>query len=290
MKTNVTVEKTLLEPGKSKGLLEVFSRYYLLKLLVHKELRARYRGSVLGMLWSYAKPAMQFIIFYFALGVFLQMNKSIENYAIYLFSGVVLINYFSEVFGNCTRSVVGNAPLVKKIYLPRELFPVSSVFVGISHFLPQVLVLVVGALIYGWVPTVWSIIAMILGFIIVTILALGVGLFFAAINVLFRDAENFVDIILMIVTWICPVLYSWHNVYDVFGGTIYWKLYQFNPLAPAIELFHDAFWTPTLSSGVADNPPAMWQWAILGLVTSIVFLLIGELVFRKLDKRFAQEL
>lgn len=56
-----------------------------------------------------------------------------------------------------------------------------------------------------------------------------------------RDAENFVDIILMIVTWICPVLYSWHNVYDVFGGTIYWKLYQLNPLAPAVELFHDAF-------------------------------------------------
>ncbi|QPK94535.1 ABC transporter permease [Actinomyces sp. zg-332] len=281
--------KNLAEPGKSKGLLEVFSRRYLLKLLVHKELRARYRGSVLGMLWSYAKPAMQFTVFYFALGVFLKMNRAVDNYAIYLFSGVIMINYFSEVFGNCTRSVVGNAALVKKIYLPRELFPVSSVFVGIAHFLPQLVVLLVGALIYGWVPTFSSILALILAFSIVTIFALGLGILFAALNVLFRDAENFVDIILMITTWICPVLYSWHNVYDVFQGTVYWKLYQLNPLAPAVELFHEAFWSPTLSTP-SDNPARMWEWGLIALVTSFIFLIIGELVFRKLDKRFAQEL
>ena len=140
----------LTEPGKGKGLLEVFKRVYLLRLLVHKELRARYRGSFLGMLWSYVKPAIQFIVFYFALGVFLQMNRAIENYSIYLFSGIILMNYFTEVFANCTRSVIVNAPLVKKIYLPRELFPVSSVIVGIVHFLPQLLVLVLGALLYGW--------------------------------------------------------------------------------------------------------------------------------------------
>lgn len=288
MDSNTAYSSPLAEPGRGKGLLEIFSRRYLLTLLVHKELRARYRGSILGMLWSYAKPAMQFIIFYFALGVFLQMNRSIENYAIYLFSGVVIINYFSEVFGNCTRSVVWNATLVKKIYLPRELFPVASTFVGIAHFLPQVLVLLCGALVYGWRPTLGSIVAFILGFFIVTIFALGMGLFFASINVLFRDAENFVDIILMIATWICPVLYSWRNVYNVFGDSWLWKLYQLDPLAPAVELFHHAFWGQTLN--ISDNPPQMWKWGFIALAVSIVFLLIGELVFRKLDKRFAQEL
>lgn len=232
---------------------------------------------------------MQFVIFYFVLGTFLGMNRAIENYAIYLFSGVVLLNYFSEVFGNCTRSVTGNAALVKKIYLPRELFPVSSVFVGIAHFLPQVLVLILGALAYGWVPTIWSFVAIILAFVVVTLFALGLGLWFASMNVLFRDAQNFVEIILMFTTWICPVLYSWHNAYDAFGGGIFWKIYQANPLAPAVELFHDAFWTPTLT-GPPDNPAKMWEWALVGLVTSIIVVIIGELIFRKLDKRFAQEL
>lgn len=278
----------LTEPGKGMGLLEVFSRRYLLSLLVHKELRARYRGSILGMLWSYAKPAMQFVIFYFALGVFLQMNKAIENYAIYLFSGVVIINYFSEVFGNCTRSVVWNATLVKKIYLPRELFPVSSMFVAMAHFLPQVLVLLCGALLYGWTPTPLGVLAFVMGFLIVTVFALGLGLFFASVNVLFRDAENFVDIILMIATWICPVLYSWRNVYDVLGDSWMWKLYQLDPLAPAVELFHYAFWGATIT--VADHPVSMWKWAIVALLSSFIVLLIGELVFRKLDSRFAQEL
>ena len=279
----------LTEPGKGKGLLEVFKRVYLLRLLVHKELRARYRGSFLGMLWSYVKPAIQFIVFYFALGVFLQMNRAIENCSIYLFSGIILMNYFTEVFANCTRSVIVNAPLVKKIYLPRELFPVSSVIVGIVHFLPQLLVLVLGALLYGWFPTIHSMAYLILGFVIITIFALGLGLFFAALNVLFRDAENFVDIILMIATWVCPVLYNWQNVYNAASGGIIWKLYQLNPMSPAVELFHNVFWTSTLSVPT-ENPPHMLIWSAIALVTSIIILIIGELVFRKLDKRFAQEL
>ena len=81
---------------------------------MRKETRVRYRGSVLGWLWSYVRPLTQFIVFFLALGIFLQQNQRIENYAIYLFSGLIVINFFNEAFGNGTRSIVDNAPLIKK--------------------------------------------------------------------------------------------------------------------------------------------------------------------------------
>ncbi|EEH63800.1 ABC-2 type transporter [Gleimia coleocanis DSM 15436] len=284
-----------VRPGRSKGLLEVFQKQYLLSLLVHKELRVRYRGSVLGMLWSYAKPAVQFLVFYFAIGMFMGMNRNIENYVIYMFAGVVAINFFTEIFNNDTRSVVWNTPLVKKIYLPRELFPVASAWVAFIHFIPQLVILTVGALIAGWRPGIIEFGVFIYAFFIVTVFALGLGLLAGALNVFFRDAENFVELMLMVATWSSPVLYKWSMVQHALGADSWlWTLYQLNPLTVVVELFHYVFWAPTLpadSAAKADiMPPDMWFWAGIAGVTAVVTLLIGELVFRKLDPRFAQEL
>ena len=139
-------------PGQDAGWLNPFLERFLLNLLVRKELRVRYRGSVLGMVWSYVKPAVQFLVFYLAMGVFLELNKGTPAYAVYLFSGIVVVNLFGEVFGNATRSITGNSALVSKIYMPSQLFPWASMLVALVHFLPQLLVLVVGALLNGWLP------------------------------------------------------------------------------------------------------------------------------------------
>ncbi|MDU7516957.1 MAG: ABC transporter permease [Varibaculum cambriense] len=205
----MSVSTDFTRPGTSHGLFEVVRKQYLLQLLVHKELRVRYRGSILGMLWSYAKPATQFLVFYFAIGVFMGMNRNITNYVVYMFAGVVAVNYFSEIFGNCTRSLVQNQDLVKKIYLPRQLFPVSSVWVAFVHFVPQVVILIIGSLIFGWRPGINNLLAVLLAFVVLTIFSLGLGLLGGAFNVLYRDAENFVDLILMVATWASPVLYKW---------------------------------------------------------------------------------
>lgn len=281
-------------PGESSGLLEVFQQPFLTRLIVHKELRARYRGSIFGMLWSYAKPLTQFLVFYFAIGVFMRMNQQIENYVIYMFSGVVLVNYFSEIFGNATRAVAGNAPLVKKIYLPRELFPMSALWVALVHFLPQVVVLLLGALIFGWTPSLTGIAAILLAFIIVSAFALGLGLFSGALNVFYRDAENFVDLILMVVTWVSPVLYTWAMVHEALtshGLTWLWWIYQANPMTVAVELFHYGFWQATLSSEhSAALTPNMLIWTGIALALSFACVIIGEIYFRRVDSRFAQEL
>ena len=281
-------------PGHSSGLIEVIRQPYLNSLIVHKELRQRYRGSIFGMLWSYAKPAVQFLVFYFAIGVFMRMNQQVENYVIYMFSGVTLINYFSEVFGNATRSVNGNSALVKKIYLPRELFPISALWVGFVHFVPQVVILLVGALIMGWAPSILGILAILVGFVIVSLFALGLGLFASAINVFYRDAENFVDLLLMMATWISPVLYTWSMVHDVLAsrlGGVLWYAYQANPMTVAVELFHYGFWDATLPAGTGGTVPSnMPAWGIIAMLASALTVVLGELTFRRMDAKFAQEL
>ncbi len=286
---SATVDAGFVRPGRGQGLWDAVRHPYLLKLLVHKELRVRYRGSALGMLWSYVKPAVQFAVFYFAVGVFLGMNRQVPNFALYLFSGIVAINFFNEAFGNATRAIVGNSALVKKIYLPRQLFTASSVYVAGVHFVPQLVVLVVGALIVGWRPSLLQLAAGVGGFAILVVLSTGLGLLFGAVNVLVRDAENIVDLIAMVVSWTSPVLYHWSNVAAVLGTGPGWVLYQLNPLTPAIELFHYCFWAPT-QGVVYEGPPDLRMWALIAALTSVVILVIGEAVFRRLDGRFAQEL
>jgi len=287
--------EALQTPGRGSGFVDLFRSRFLLKLLVAKELKVRYRGSVLGLLWSYVKPGVQFIVFYIALGVFLGLERSpgnpegLSNYAIYLFSGIVLINFFTEALGNASRSIVGNGGLIKKIYLPRQLFPVASVWVSGVHFVPQILILMVACLFSGWRPGVLQLAAAVGGFVIVALLATGLGLLFGAVNVYFRDAENLVDMLLMIATWASPVLYSWTMVQRQLGETFF-NIYQLNPITVGVETFHYAFWLPTTDGAEAIPPHLLSMWLPIGLAISGLVLLAGQLVFRRLEGRFAQEL
>jgi len=285
----------LTRPGQGRGLLDVLDRRFLLKLIVRKELRVRYRGSVLGMAWTYVKPAVQFFVHFFAMGVIMAQRETVPNFAVYLFSGIVVMNFFGEGFLNATRSILWNAPLINKIYLPRELFPVASLWVSAVHFFPQFLVLLVAALVTGWQPTVTEVAAGVLGFVIVALLALGLGLLFGAVNVFFRDAENLVELIVMVATWASPVLYPWVLVYDNLPRWL-WTVYMANPLTAAVQLFHYAFWYGTtgrpelLANGNAPMAPDLWQWAALATTVALAFVVVGQLVFKRLEGRFAQEL
>lgn len=283
-------------PGQDAGWLNPITERFLLHLLVKKELRVRYRGSVLGMVWSYVKPAVQFAVFYIALGVFLQLSKGDPAYAVYLFSGIVVINLFGEVFGNATRSITSNAPLVTKIYLPGELFPWSSMIVALVHFVPQVVVLLVGALLFGWTPSVLEIGAFLIGMLILVVFTVGLGMLTAALNAAFRDVENFVDLIVMVATWLSPVLYRIALVQEALGGTILYWLYALNPLTIVVELFHTAFWRHLPSTMqihaqdpafASSDPTGLW-W--LGLIIAVATFALGTVVFERSKRRFAQEL
>jgi ABC-2 type transport system permease protein len=282
----------LVRPGSGRGLLDVYGDRFLLKLLVRKEIKVRYRGSVLGLMWSYVKPLVQFLIYFVALGIFLNLQRGTPNYAIYLFAGIVLVNFFTESLSNATRSIVDNRDLIRKIYLPRELFPVSTVWVSAAHFLPQLLVLIGACLVVGWTPSILQLAAVGLIFLMVAVLATGLGLIFGAINVYFRDSENIVDMIVMVVTWASPVLYVWSMVERVMGPW-FW-VYQLNPMTVAVEVFHWAFWEPTLKADqlVGDvMPPDLFTlWLPVAIVITLIVLFLGQFTFRRLAVHFAQEL
>jgi ABC-2 type transport system permease protein len=292
---STTSTSDLTTPGLGRGLGDIRQSNFLLKLLVRKELKVRYRGSVLGLLWSYVKPGVQFVVFYVALGVFLGLERSarnpdgLANYAVYLFSGIVLINFFSEALGNAARSIVMNGNLIKKIYLPRELFPIASVWVSAVHFFPQLVVLVVGCVFAGWHPSFLQLLAAVAGFVIVGLLATGLGLLFGAANVYFRDSENLVDMLLMVATWASPVMYAWSMVEEKLGSTAF-AIYQANPITIGVELFHYAFWFPTTDGSVSMPPNLFSLWLPVGLVVAVVIIMLGQFTFRRLEGRFAQEL
>lgn len=277
-------------PGRSKGLLDVPRYLYLLDLLVKKEVRVRYRGSWLGMAWTYVKPLTQFIVFYVAMGIFMGMGRGggIQNYPVYLFSGIIIANLFVEAFSNCTRSILSNSGLIQKIYLPRELFPLASLRVALVHFFPQVVVLVAGTLILGWRPDFKGLIIALFGFLSVCIFAFGLGLFFGAINVFYRDAENITDLVAMIAVWLAPCFYTWTMVSAHVPSWVL-ELYLANPISIAVESFHRGFWF-----GGTDQTflfAGDWSLRILeSLLISFIVLLIGEFTFRRLEGRFAQEL
>lgn len=277
-----------VQPGRGGGLADVVERRYLLSLLVRKEVQVRYRGSVLGWAWSYVKPAAQFAVFFVALGIFLQLNQSQVNYAIYLFSGIILINLYVEAFSNSTRSLVDNGALIKKIYLPRELFPVASTIVALVNFLPQVVILFAVCLVVGWAPVPLQVLGILLGIAIVVILAIGLGMLFGAANVSFRDSQNLVDLIVMVVVWASPVLYPFTQVQQVLPEWLL-VIYRLNPITSAVELFHAGFWYPT-TGGEGSVPDDLFLYGAIALGTALLTLVLGQLVFKRLEGRFAQDL
>jgi ABC-2 type transport system permease protein len=292
--TTATVQPAV-EPGRGAGLLDVVRHRFLLRLIVRQELRVRYHGSVLGLFWSYIKPGVQFAVYFFALGVFLRLNDNLEDFAVYLFSGLVLLSFFGEAFGNAARSIVRNAPLVNKIYLPRELFPVATTYVAAIHLLPQVVVLFLGALVAGWTPSAGALFSAALGFSLVAVLVTGLGLLMAALNVYFRDVENIVDLILIVIVWLSPVLYPWSFAREQLGGGWAEQLYLGNPLTIAAQLFQRAFWFPG-ATGTPELPavdnliPDLFARGGIALVASFGVLALGQLAFSRLEGRFAQEL
>lgn len=293
-------------PGQSHGLIDVFRWRYLLTLLVRTGVTTRYRNSVLGWVWSYVRPTAQFLVFWVVLGIFMNLDR-VPNYAVYLFSGIVVINLFSEGFKNATTSIVGNAALVRKVFLPRQLFAVSAVLVSFVHFLPQVALLMLICLLMGWGAhvSVFGILAILAGMAIVMVFSLGLGLFFGAVNVRFRDAENIVELMLLLATWASPVLYAWTMLEDAVVEKLGWPhwivdLYMLNPITQGVELFHYAFWRPA-SQGIVNAvgyagetltpvPPGLAVNTLWTALIAVGTLFLGQFVFRRVEGKFAQDL
>lgn len=275
-------------PGASRWLLDVFSYRQLLGLLLKKGTSTRYYGTFLGWAWSYVRPALQFAMYYFVIGEVFGMRRGMELFALYIFSGIVILNFFRDALGSSTNSITGSGTLIKKIYLPRELFPVASVASTFIHFLPQVILLVVISAIFGWRPSWINLLYIFTAIAIVFVFVLGLGLFFSAVNVVFRDAKNIVSVMAMFSMWTSPVIYSHEMIRDVLPAWIY-NLYMVNPVTVSVELFHSAFYREVMP-GQVSAPDYMLTNTLAGIGMAIGTLLLGQVVFRRLEGDFAQDL
>lgn len=283
----------LVAPGRGGGLLEVARRRYLLRLVVRRELRRRYQGSLLGLGWSYVRPAVNFCVYFFVVGIFLRMAKVVPAFPVYLFSGMVLVNFFTETLTTATWSIIGNRALVQKVYLPREVFPVASMLVSLVHMIPALVILLIGAALAGWWPAPLALGSAVLALAIVIILALALGLMFAAANVFFRDFGQVVDILTIVIPWTTPMVYRWIAVKRS-ASALGLQMYLANPVATAVSLFQRAFWWPTTGRpfrpGDQRFPDHLTLRGLIALGAAVVLLGIGQLVFRRVQWRFAQEL
>lgn len=279
-------------PGRGQGILDVFRYHYLLRLLIGRSTSVRYRNSVLGWFWSYVRPTVQFLVYFLVVGQILGLHRAVEAFPLYLFSGIVVVNLFNEAFGAATRSVTENKALVRKIYLPRELFPIAAIVGSFIHFLPQLAVLIVVSLLFGWLPSLMSIGLMLGGLVLVMTFIAGIGLFFSAVNVRFRDAQNFVEVVRLVATWSSPILYTWEMVYTQ-TRDIPWlfHIYMCNPITVSVEMFHQAFWGGIVSPESNHGwPPAFGWYALVAVVITVLATVVGQLVFRRFERTFAQDL
>lgn len=286
----------LRSPFGQGGLHDVFKRRYLLRLLVGKELQARYSGSVLGLLWSYVMPLWRFLAYYFVVGIVLQLHDDVPNFPLHLFAGLVFVTFFTETFQAGTRSVVRNKALVRKMAMPREMFPISSVLVSGFHTIPQVVVLTAGALLYGWSPGVVELAGGLLGLMVLALFATGIALVFSACNVYFRDFAQVVSMLTIFTHWAVPMIYPLSRVTEsAVGGTWVETLYLANPLTEAILLLQNAFWLPTCEGQEnctrADAMPEdLYTRGLVMLAVGVLFLILCQWVFSRLENKFAERL
>jgi len=282
----------LASPAPAGGIRGILEHRYLLKLLVRREVTARYHGSALGMLWSYINPLTQFLMYMFVFTLLIGRGGSIEHYAIHVFCALMVVQVFTETIGAGTRSIVRNGALLQKSAMPREMFPVASLLVSIYHLWPEFVILGVALAWVGWAPSMAAVGAGLLGYAVIITFALGLALILSIGQVFLRDISQVVAIINNFIRFGVPMMYPYFIVAERFHG--HTDLYLANPIAVAVLLVQRLFWVPTTSdqeATVADSMPddlLMRGW--IALFAALLLLVIAQRVFARFENRIPERL
>jgi ABC-type polysaccharide/polyol phosphate export permease len=268
----------------------------LLLNLVRKELKVRYKNSVLGFLWSLVNPAVTIAVFSVIFSVILP--NSIPDFALFLMSGVLVFNMFQNATSAAVGSVVSNAPLVKKVWFPREILPLASVGSTFVDFLLQSSVLVVAFAIVRW-HVGWAYLPLIpLAIVVALLFTTALAIFLAAVNVKFRDVQHFLSIALMVWFWGTPIIYGFEQVAHRLSRYHLSWLPLINPYAIVVMSFQRALYnrravhTGKTVTALLPTHGYAWYVGVLVLVGSVSgLLLLGAMhVFHRLEGDFAEEL
>lgn len=255
-------------------LKEIYAYRQMISSLVRKELRGRYKGSVLGFLWTFINPLLQLMVYTMVFSVILRAG--IEKYYLFLFVALIPWIFFSGSITAGSSCILNQKDLVKKIYFPREVLPIAHVTTCFVNMLLSFIVIFFVVAVSGTGINLIAICYLPIIMIVEYILALGMTMIFSALTVYFRDLEHILGILVMAWQFLTPIMYS----IDIVPKNIM-PIFMANPMTPIIIAYRDI-----LYYGQIPDIGTLLHAFILGIVT----LFIGYIVFDKLQKHFAEEL
>jgi len=283
-------------------LKDLWQHRELLFNMTRKELKVKYKRSVLGFLWSFVTPLIMLAVFSL---VFSILAKSQVNwFVVYLMAGLFPWLFFVNSLTQSVGSVVGNPGLVKKVYFPREVLPLGSIGANVFQFVMQMLILLAFLLIIGWHFSPY-ILMLPLVMLLEIVFTTGFVLYLSAANVYLRDVQHFTEVATMAWFWLTPIVYVIGVVQGKLGGAF--RLYLLNPITNMTELYVWCIYNPKYYAPLSFVPgkrmvfiplpklqPAVVYlsfWGILGtIILSVLLLIFGYYYFTKKERGFAEQI
>lgn len=263
-----------------EAIKRVISYKELLKNNVKKDIRGKYKGSALGVLWSFVNPLLMVAVYAFVFGYIFPTrgNGEFQNssYTAYIITGVIPWNFFVGSVNQGSGSVVANSNLLKKVFFPREILPLSAVFSNFVTFLISMIIVLVALVVTG---TGFSIYILLLPIIMIIqfVFVLGLVLILSSINVYVRDVEYIVGVLIMILFYATPIIYTMSMVEDKAFAFIY----GLNPITIIANGYRDVLFYQQMPNFI---------YLAGAMIFSVILLFAGYKIFRKLEIGFAEEL
>jgi ABC-2 type transport system permease protein len=284
---------TLVAAGRTSGVFkdikDLLGTRELLTALLGRELSGKYKGSFLGLGWTLVRPLVMLFIYAVVVGQFLGAARNIEQFAIFIFVGLLFWNLILESISAGSISMTANGALLKKVWFPREVLPLTSFAVATVNFMVQFWVLIFAFLMFNSWPQLGNLLYLIPVFLIIFPVAFGMSLIFSVLNVRFRDTQFIVEVGLMLGFWLSPIIYPWTFAHQFLAslpfGAIWQQLYLLNPFGLVVMAAQQALWPPIATeAGKAyqffDSPFATRLW--LSVLASWIFLYVAQRIFARM--------
>lgn len=259
--------------------MKVFKDLYnyreLLKTSVKKDIGGKYKHSFLGVLWSFINPLLQILVYALIFPLVMKNGGSYKDYTVFMVCGLIPWAYFTTVINRASFIMIENGNILKKVYFPRSILPLSLVTSETINFLVSCIIILAFIVFKGFGISKF-ILFFPLVLLIQYVLLLGIALIFSAVTVYMRDIQHFIGVVLQLLFYATPIVYSIDTIPEGFRWILKW-----NPMTYIIEGYRAIFYNQTM--------PDLKSLGILGVI-SIVILIVGYLLFNKLQKRFAEEL
>ncbi|CAJ1317918.1 ABC transporter permease [Paenibacillus nuruki] len=254
--------------------------YYLLKQLVKRDIASRYKGSFLGIMWSFIIPVLMLVVYTFVFSVVFKGRWSAQSdnhleFAMIIFSGITVFNFFSEVINRSPSLIIGNSNYVKKIVFPLELLSVSAILTAMVHAAISFAILLMGLIFFGQ-GIHYTIIFLPLVLLPIVLITLGASWFLSSLGVYIRDINHIIGVMTSALMFLSPIFYSVDSVPEKLKG-----LYDLNPLSHTVEDMRNII----IWGRVPD-----FSWIIIGTVIGIITSILGYYWFKKTRGGFADVL